>query len=258
MLTRAFTVSSVVLVVFLVAPLLIILPVSLTDDRVLSLPQAGLSLQHYHRLMGSQAWLGAAAQSAVIGAVSATLASVLAFLAASAVWLNPGRTAKAISCLIVLPLIIPSIITALGLFRVYVTTGLLDTWIGIMLAHTILGLPYAFVLCLAGLANLPPALFQTARSLGAPPAVALILVVMPANMVALLSGWIFAFLNSWDELIVTIFVASRTIQTLPMLMWDGLQENLDPIIAAVAVLLLVLSTSLLLLIRLLQIHNQKS
>jgi putative spermidine/putrescine transport system permease protein len=110
-----------------------------------------------------------------------------------------------------------------------------------------------------GLSTLSPALFRTARSLGAPPLVALWTVVLPANRVAVIAGAAFAFLHSWDELVVTLFVSSRTIQTLPKLMWDVLQDNLDPIIAAVSVLLLFFSTALLLLAGLrAQIQTQRA
>lgn len=245
MFRRALILCTAALLLYLLAPLLVIVPVSLTDERILALPQEELSLQHYRRFAESAEWLSAAGQSLAIGLASATLATVLGFLAAAAVWLNRGVTARLVTVLAVLPMVVPGIVVALGMLRLYVATGLLDTWAGVVLAHTIVGLPYAFVLSLAGLATLPQALFQTARALGAPPWRALVAVVLPSCRPAVASGFVFAFLHSWDELVLTLFLASRTIQTLPRMMWDGLQENLDPIIAAVSVMLLAVSTALL-------------
>jgi putative spermidine/putrescine transport system permease protein len=245
MLARAALACTAILLVYLLAPLLVILPVSVTDERVLALPQESLSLQHYRRFVEAPEWFAAAGQSLAIGLASASLATALGFLAAAAVWLNRGITARLVSLLLVLPMVVPGIVIALGMLRLYVWTGLLDTWAGVVLAHTVVGLPYAFVLSLAGLAALPVALFQTARALGAGPLRALALVVLPCCRASVLSGFVFAFLHSWDELVLTLFLASRTIQTLPRMMWDGLQENLDPVIAAVSVLLLLVSTSLL-------------
>lgn len=245
MLTRAAKVCTLALAVYLLAPLLVIIPVSMTDRNVLSLPSEALSLQHYANLFGSRPWLNAALQSIVIGVVSATLATALAFLAAAAVWLNGGRLAKVVLAMAIAPMVVPSIVIALGLYKLYAATGLIDTYTGVIAAHTIIALPYPFVLSLAGLSGLRPTLFLTARSLGAGPVSALWRVILPSTRVAVFSGWIFAFLHSWDELLITMFVSSRTVHTLPRMMWDGLNENFDPIIAAVSVLLLLLSTLLL-------------
>ncbi len=245
MVIRVALLCAGALVLYLLAPLLVIVPVALTDQNILSLPQDGLSLQHFERLLGSPAWLRAAAPSLLIGAIAASLATTLAFLAASAVWLNRGAAGRLVAALVVLPMMVPTIVTALGLHRLFVATGLRDTYPGVILAHTIVGLPYAFVLCLAGLAALRPTLFYTARSMGARPLRALALVVLPLTRGAVAGGWIFAFLHSWDELVITLFISSRTINTLPRVMWDGMNDDLDPLIAAVSVLLLILSTGLL-------------
>ena len=194
--------------------------------------------------MDSEAWHHAALQSLLIGIASATLATVLAFFAACAVWLNPGRVAKVIGVLMVLPMVVPTIVTALGLYRVFVAIRLIDTFAGVILAHTIIGLPYAFILYMAGLSSLRPTLFYTARSMGAPPFAAAVLIVLVRGAAA--GGWILAFLHSWDELLITLFLSSRTVNTLPRLMWDQMNDDLDPIIAAVSVVLLPLSSGLLL------------
>ncbi|GAA4327872.1 ABC transporter permease [Pigmentiphaga soli] len=245
MLQRVARLCTVALLIYLVLPLLVIVPVSFTDERTLSLPSESLSLQHYASLFADGDWLAAAAQSLLIGASSATLATALGFLAASAVWLNRGLSTRMVTALAVMPMVVPPIVTALGLYKLYVPTRLIDTYAGVIAAHVIVGLPYAFVLCLAGLSATAPSLFHTARSLGAPPLAALCRVVLPSVWPAVLSGWIFAFLHSWDELLITLFVSSRTVYTLPRMMWDGLNENLDPVIASVSVLLLLLSTLLL-------------
>ena len=244
-MTRAAQFTTAALLVYLLAPLAVIFPLSLTDQTLLALPKETLSLQHYQRLIESGAWHHAALQSLMIGVASATLTTILAFFAASAVWLNPGRVARGISALMVLPMIVPTIVIALGLYRTFVAIHLIDTFTGVILAHTIVGLPYAFILCVAGLSALRPTLFYTARSMGAPPLAALGLIVLPMVRGAAAGGWILAFLHSWDELLITLFLSSRTVNTLPRLMWDGMNDDLDPIIAAVSVLLFLLSSGLL-------------
>lgn len=244
-MTRAAQFTTAALLLYLLAPLAVIFPLSLTDQAILGFPREGLSLQHFQRLIESEEWHDAALQSLLVGVASATLATLLAFFAACAVWLNPGRTAKAITALMVLPMVVPTIVTALGLYRMFVATRLIDTFAGVILAHTIIGLPYAFILCMAGLSTVRPTLFYTARSMGAPPLAASVLVVLPLVRGAAAGGWILAFLHSWDELLITLFLSSRTVNTLPRLMWDGMNDDLDPIIASVSVVLLLLSSGLL-------------
>jgi putative spermidine/putrescine transport system permease protein len=147
--------------------------------------------------------------------------------------------------LMLTPMIVPTIIYALGLYRLYAELGLLDTFTGVIAAHATLGLPYVVITVGAALANFDRRLEQAARSLGASSGQTLRWVIVPNILPGILSGAVFAFVTSWDELVVVLFVAGRHVHTLPRAIWTGVSESLDPTIAAVATLLIAVTILLL-------------
>jgi putative spermidine/putrescine transport system permease protein len=232
-------------VFYLLLPITIVIPVSLTDQRYLSLPQEGLSLQHYARLLGSEAWLSAIGQSLWI-ALGATAVSVVAgTLCAIGCWRIGRRSSELVRVLMLLPLIIPSIVYAIGLYRWFGWLDLLDRMLGVTLAHGVTGIPYVVITVSTALAAFDPRLEQAARGMGANLGQTLRWVILPRIMPGILSGGIFAFIHSWDELVMVLFIASRQVVTLPRKIWDGINENLDPTMAAVAVLLILFTVLLL-------------
>ncbi len=230
---------------FLLLPITIVLPVSLTDQRYLSLPQHELSLQHYARLLTSDAWHSSIGQSLLIATISAAVATTLGTLCAIGCWRVGTRTARAVAGLMLVPLIVPSIVYALGLYRTYAWLGLLDTLPGVILAHSVTGLPYVVILVSTALAGIDPRLEPAARSLGAAPHQVLARILLPLVRPSVLSGALLAFIHSWDELVLVLFIAGRRVFTLPRRMWDGINDKLDPTLAAVAVLLVLVSATLL-------------
>lgn len=238
-------VASWSVLLFLLLPITIVLPVSLTDQRFLSLPQHGISLQHYERLLGSAAWQTSIAQSLVIAALSAAIAVVCGALCAIGCWRVGTALARAVAALMLTPLIVPTIVYALGLYRTYAWLGLLDTIPGVVLAHAVTGMPYVVILVSTALSGLDQRLEPAARSLGASSAQVLGRVLLPLLRPAIVSGGLLAFIHSWDELVLVLFIAGRRVFTLPRRMWDGINDKLDPSLAAVAVLLVVLSAALL-------------
>lgn len=232
---------------FLLLPLTVVIPVSLTDRHYLSFPEQGLSLAHYIRLFTSEAWLGSIGQSLIIATSSAALSVILGTLCAVGCWrLNPGW-AGAIRFLMLIPIIVPNIVYALGLYRFWVDLRLVDTYLGVIIAHVVTGIPFVVILVGASLSGFDPRLEQAALSLGASTPQALRRVVLPAIAPGIGSAAIFAFIHSWDELVLVLFIASRRIITLPRRFWDGIQENLDPTMAAAATCLSVLTIGLLIL-----------
>lgn len=238
-------VRAVVLVAlaYLVLPLVAVLPLSLTDQRLLSLPVDGISLRHYKTLLGSLDWLAAAWQSLQIAIASTILAVTLGTASAIGCW-SVGK-AGVFRTLNLLPIMVPYVIFALGAYRLFAVIGLLDTVPGVIIVHSIGAIPFVFVSVSTNLEYVDKALVQAARSLGARPLRAAWSVVLPNVRVGLVSGAIFAFLHSWDEIVVTLFVSGRSITTLPRKMWDGLHDDLSPVIACVAVILMVITVSML-------------
>ena len=231
---------------YLVLPILIVVPVALTDQRFLSLPQEGISFRHFGTVLTSPEWLGSIWQSFTI-AVAATVLSVVAgTLCAIGCWRISRRATELIRVLMLLPLIIPSIVYAIGLYRYFGPLGLLDRFLGVVIAHGVTGIPYVVITVSTALAAFDPRLEQAARGMGASLSQTLRWVILPRIAPGIFSGAIFAFIHSWDELVMVLFIASRDVFTLPRRIWDGINENLDPAMAAVAVLLILFTLLLLL------------
>jgi len=233
--------------IYLVLPITIVLPVSLTDQRFLSLPQETLSLRHFATVLGSAEWLGSIWQSFLIAIVATVIAVGAGTLCAIGCWRISRRSTDLIRALMLLPIIIPSIVYAIGLYRYFGPLGLLDRFLGVALAHGVTGIPYVVITVSTALAAFDPRLEQAARGMGASLRQTLAWVILPRIMPGIASGAIFAFIHSWDELVMVLFIASRNIFTLPRRIWDGINENLDPAMAAVAVLLIIFTSALLLL-----------
>ena len=222
---------------FLTLPMLVALPVSLTPRRYLSMPEGELSLRHYANLFGSDAWLASIWQSSVIAVASAAIATVLGTLCAIGLWRLSSRTSELVRGFLLLPLVIPPIISAMAFYRTWVDFGLLDSYAGMVAAHAILAAPIVLITVSASLANFDLRLEQASRNLGAGIGTTLRRVVLPSIRPGIYGGAVFAFILSWDEIVVALFIAKFRISTLPRRMWDGIRENTDPTVAAAAVVL---------------------
>lgn len=226
---------------FLLLPAFVALPFSFSDRRYLSWPEQGLSLAPYADLLGSEKWLGSFWQSLVIASASALLATLLGTLCAVGLWRLASRWSEALRGLLLAPVIVPPIVSALGFYQLFVDLGLLDSYAGVILAHAILASPFVVITVAASLAGFNLRLEQAARSLGASMLQTLRLVILPAIRPGVLSGAVFAFILSWDEIVVTLFITRFDIFTLPRRMWDGIREHTDPKIAAAAAILILLT-----------------
>lgn len=240
---------------FLMAPIFVVIPVSLTPTTFLSFPSEGLSLRHYATLIGDPDWYRSTAQSIVIGLSSTALATVVGTASAIGVSKLGQGLAMAGRVLALLPLVVPPVVSALALYRSWIFLGLFDSWIGTILAHAILSVPYVFVTVSAALSRFDPSIEMAARNLGAGWSRTQLTVVLPNLRSGVLAGAVFAFVTSWDELVVTIFITSRGIFTLPRRMWDGIRENISPTIAAVATILILFSLLLLLAMRFIKVRD---
>ena len=229
---------AIFLLVFLVAPALVALPVSLTPKRFLSMPTDTLSLRHFEKLFTSPEWISSFAQSATIALTSAALATVLGTLCAIGLWRISSRAGEVVRAFLLLPLVIPPIISAMAFYRLFVPLGLIDSYLGLMLAHTVLAAPLVLITVSASLAGFDPRLEQASRNLGASSMTTLLRVILPSIRPGVLAGAVFAFIASWDEIVVTLFLSKFNVYTLPRRMWNGIRENTDPTVAAAAVVLI--------------------
>jgi putative spermidine/putrescine transport system permease protein len=230
--------------VYMLAPMFAATPVSLTPTRYLAIPAASeISLRHYENLFTNPKWLHSIWQSTYIATLSTIIAVVTGTLAAIGLWRLASRMSELLRAFILLPIIVPAIVSALAFFRIFADLGILDTVPGVVLAHAVLAAPYVVITVSTSLANFDLKLEQAARNLGATMREALWLIVLPNVMPGVLSGAIFAFILSWDEIVVTLFVSRLQVFTLPRRLWDGMRDQYDPTIAACATTLILLTVA---------------
>jgi putative spermidine/putrescine transport system permease protein len=239
---------AIIVSVFLLLPLLAVVPVSFTPKRFLSLPEGEWSLRHYRALVENPAWGAGLWLSIRIGLISAALATTLATLFGLGMWMLRPRFAGVLMGVALLPMVAPPVVSALTLYFFLITLGQLngivayDTLAGVALAHTVMIAPFAVVLISVALAQVDRRIDLAARAMGAGVARRIFQVILPNIRFGLVSAFFLTFVLSWEEIAVTLFITSVDAVTLPRLMWMGLRENIDPAIAAISVLLIVLVT----------------
>lgn len=229
------------LVGFLITPMFVTIPISLTPERFLSMPDGEYSLRHYRTLFEDTVWFGAIMDSLIVAIGTVVLSVAVGTLAAIGLWQIGGRAGRYISVLPVLPLIVPPVVSGLALSRAWVTLQLVDTYVAVIVSHALLALPFVFMTVSAALEGFDARILQAARSMGAGPFRAIFGVVVPNVKVGILTGGLFAFFTSWDEVVVTQFVSSRNVYTLPRKIWSDLRDNIDPAIAAISTLMILVT-----------------
>ena len=236
----------------LVLPLVAIVPLSLTSSGLLSLPIPGWSLRWYAEVLTDPRWLGAARTSLLLGVLTVVIAVPLGTLAALGLRFGrvPGR--RFVIAVVLAPVVAPSVITGLAMYLAFAQVGLTSTMTGLVVAHVVLCAPYGFTAVLAGLQGFDASLLLAARGLGASPAGAVRRVLLPMVAPAVGAGAVFAFAISFDELVITMFLAGPEQRTLPRQMYAGLRDTISPALAAAAVLLAGASIGLLGVWRLVQ------
>jgi len=241
-LARAGRGVGVLAFLFMVVPILVILPLSFTAGVELAYPVPGYSLRWYDDFLTRPEWLHSIRVSLLVGTAAAAGATVLGTTAALGLPHLPRRLRDLVSALLILPMAIPSVICAVAFFFFYARINLAGTYPGLVLAHMTLGLPFVVINVRAALSGLNPNLLRAAHSLGAPPLRAFRRVVLPLIGPGIASGALFAFAVSLDDVVVAMFVGGPAQLTLPRQMFNGLRENISPTILAAAALLTVVST----------------
>jgi putative spermidine/putrescine transport system permease protein len=223
--------------VFLVAPTVIMAIMSLSPSTGLQFPPPGLSTRWYRTFLASPMWVSATLTSLQVAAATAALATVLGTLAALGLVRGrfPGR--GLVNALVMSPLIVPTVVTAIGMYFVFVRWRLAGSFLGLVLAHTVLCLPFVVVNVASGLQNLDQSLELAARSLGARPGQVFRRVTLPLILPGVVAGALIAFAFSWDEVVVAIFLSTPITRTLPAVMWGEVQTRIDPTSAAVATMI---------------------
>ncbi|WP_422367393.1 ABC transporter permease [Pelagibius sp.] len=230
---------------FLILPIVAIIPISFSSGSFLSYPLPGLSWQWYENVLRPTPWLESTWNSLIIAVGATTLATVLGTLAAYGLTSAKFPGHALVVGLIISPLIVPLIIIALGVYFFFARVGLLGTFAGLILAHTALGVPFVVISVMASLAGFDRRLVRASESLGARPTTTFRVITLPLIAPGVVSGALFAFITSFDEIVVALFIASPAQFTLPRQLFAGLRDQLDPSIVAIATLLILFTAGLL-------------
>lgn len=237
---------NVLVLVFLLLPILVIIPLSFSDSTFLVYPIPSYSLRWYHNLVHSDEWISAAKNSFIVAPCATVLATVLGTLAAVGLNKADFRGKGLLMAVLISPMVVPVVVTGVGVYLFFATIGLSDSYTGLILAHAALGAPFVVTTVLATLQGFNQNLVRASLSLGANPLTTFFRITLPVIAPGLISGALFAFATSFDDVVVVLFVAGPGQATLPRQMFTGIKENISPTIAALATILIVFSTCLLL------------
>jgi putative spermidine/putrescine transport system permease protein len=260
----AFRVICGLIFFFLIAPILVIIPLSFnaTDfftftPAMLRFEAAGYSLKHYDDFFTSNDWQLALRNSVMIAPAATFLSVTFGTLAAIGLSQQHVPFRRAIMAILISPMIVPLIISAAGMYFFYSRVGLQGTYLGVVLAHAALGIPFVIITVTATLVGFDRSLTRAAASLGANPVTTFFKVQMPLILPGVISGGLFAFITSFDEVVIVLFVGSANQKTLPWQMFIGLREQISPTILAVATILVAVSILLLVAVELLRRRGER-
>ena len=237
---RLVAVLAVATLLFIFLPVAIVVPMSFSSATTLEFPPPGVSLRWYASFYSDARWMQALRTSIAVALVSSVAALVLGSLAAYGLVRGTFHGRRAIELNFAVPMVIPHIITAIALYIAFARIGLLGSLAGLIVAHTILATPYVVLVMSVALGELDPRIEQVAYTLGASWPTVLLKIVAPNLIPSLVAAWIFAFIVSFDEITVTVFLAG-THETVPKRMFTQLLERVDPTITAIATLLIATS-----------------
>ncbi|GHE90619.1 polyamine ABC transporter permease [Aliiroseovarius zhejiangensis] len=249
---------------FLIAPIAVVIPLSFNAENfftftpeMLRLDPEGYSLKHYRDFFSNPDWQNALWNSIKIAPVATILSVSLGTLAAIGLSQPHVPARRAIMAILISPMIVPLIISAAGMYFFYSKINLAGTYWGVVLAHAALGIPFVIITVTATLVGFDRSLTRAAANMGADPVTTFFRVQMPLILPGVISGALFAFITSFDEVVVVIFVGSAKQQTLPWQMFTGLREQISPTILAVATILVAVSIVLLTIVELLRRRSER-
>ena len=260
----ALRVLVALILLFLILPIFVIIPLSFNalpyftfTKEMLALDPSGYSLQWYDDFFTNINWQGAVKNSLIIAFFSTILATALGTLAALGLSRAEMPYRSVLMALLISPMIVPLIISAAAMFFFYSKLGLQGTHVGVILAHTALATPFVVITVTATLSGFDNSLIRAAQSLGAKPTTVFFRIIVPLIAPGVISGALFAFITSFDEVVVVLFVGSHNQRTIPWQMFSGIREHISPTILAVATVLVVVSIALLAVVEILRRRNER-
>lgn len=253
----AIRVFCVLVLVCLVLPIFAIIPIAFTSDTMLSYPMPGFSLRWFKEFFNSVMWTLSMKNSFIIASATTLLATALGTLAALGLTKANFPFKGVITGIMIMPMVVPVVISAVGIYFFYAWIGLTGTYTGMILAHTALATPFVVITVTATLQGFNRNQIRAGSSLGASPPTVFFKITLPQILPGVISGALFAFVTSFDEVVVALFIAGSEQYTLPRQMFAGIREKYNPTIAAVATMMIVVSVLLLVTIELLRRRSEK-
>ena len=259
-----FRTICVLIFIFLVGPIFVIVPLSFNElpyftftPEMLAFDPAGYSTKWYREFFTEDSWQRAVQNSFLIAIFATLISTFLGTLAALGLSRPEMPFRKTIMALLISPMIVPLIISAAGMYFFYARIGLASTHFGVILAHAALGIPFVIITVTATLVGFDHSLTRAAASLGSSPSRTFFVVIVPLILPGVISGALLAFITSFDEVVVVLFVGSVEQRTIPWKMFSGIREEIRPTILAVATLLVVVSILLLTMVELLRRRSER-
>ena len=258
------------ILLFLILPILVIIPLSFNSEPYFTYPIPGLSLRWYQDMINNPQWMLAVKNSIIVGFFATILATSLGTVAALGLSKANLPYKTLIMGILISPMIVPLVITGVGMYFFFANPlaslglgflgldwKLTNSLTGIILAHTALGTPFVVITVTATLVGFDHSLTRASANLGANPRRTFFKVTLPLVLPGMISGGLFAFITSFDEVVVVLFLAGVEERTIPRQMWSGMREQISPTILAVATILVVISIALLATLELLRRRNER-
>ena len=237
---------AVIIMCLLVIPTVIVIPMSFSDSQYLEFPPQTWSLRWYHEYLDTPRWMNATVTSLKVASLTMLVATPFGTMAAYGLFVSGSRLGKMVFFMLMTPMIVPVILIAIGTFYVFGKLGLVNSILGLVLAHTVLSVPIVMIIITAALRTYDLNQERVAQSLGSTRLRAFFEITLPQLKFSILTAALLAFLTSFDEVIISIFLSGGGNSTLTKQMFSALRDYIDPTIAAISTLMILLSTGLML------------
>lgn len=234
--------TCLLIALWLMAPTLVVVPMSFAEKKSLAFPPSGYSLKWYANFFTNPQWFDSFITSLKLALIVSLVATVFGTMAAIGLDRMKSRFSGLIRALLITPMVVPGVVLAVGIYAVYLNTSLVGTWTGYIFAHTLLAVPFVLIAVGANLAVFDQRLETAAASLGASKLTTFFTVTLPLILPGILSGALFAFVTSFDEVIVSLFITSPQLKTLPVQIFSSMTRDADPTVAAVGSLIFLTTT----------------
>ncbi|UNB52631.1 ABC transporter permease [Mycolicibacterium sp. YH-1] len=242
-LTRTFLwLTAGLVAAFMLLPVLIVVPLSFSEKASFEFPPSGWSTRWYERFFSNSAWSTSLTNSLLIGVVVSVVSVIIGTAAALGLRRLSTRYSALLRLTFLAPLIIPGVVIAVGVYTLFLRSHLVGTYLGFVLAHTLMAFPFVVISVSASLASFDDRLLDASASLGASPITSFALITLPAIAPGVAAGALIAFVTSFDEVLLSMFIQDPSLRTLPVQMYSTLIRDTDPTIAAASTLILAVTT----------------